>query len=69
MTHAQSTPDQQDEENYEDAPVNTEDPQDDGEPIAPQPDVDPVTVRQTDPAAMSEHERNLRQQEQYNAGL
>jgi hypothetical protein len=33
--------------------------------LRPEPDEDPVTVRSTDPAAMSEHERNLRQQEQY----
>lgn len=30
-------------------------------------DPDPITVRSLDPAAMSEHERNLRQAEQHNA--
>jgi hypothetical protein len=29
--------------------------------------VDPVTAPQTDPAAISEHERNLRQRDQYGA--
>lgn len=55
-------------------PQNTEEPQqqdeqviqpEDGGPAAPDPWVDPRTVRQEDPAAMSETERNRRLSAQY----
>jgi hypothetical protein len=64
MTDATQEPqDQRDE--YDDEPEVIE-PEDGGTAqLSPEDEVDPVTARNPDPAAMSEHERNARHAEQY----
>lgn len=66
MTDATQEPqDQQDE--YDDEAPEVIEPEDAGAaPLSPDDEVDPVTVRNTDPAAMSEQERNARLTDRYN---
>lgn len=60
----QAQPDELTAERYDDETPEVIEPEDGGAaPLAP--DEDPVTARNTDPAAMSEHERNARHAEQY----
>lgn len=61
MTESKRTPQQeQDEQQVIHEPVQED---------APEVGYDPITAPNSDPAAMSEHERNIRQAEQHNAGL